>query len=380
MDVTAWLARNGHLLKDSRFEQRFVQDVLTRVPDLDFSAVAAQYQFTDDRGRPRRCDFVIREGTGVRIAIEVDGYDKRGTGTGMSRGDFLDWQRRQASLVAQGWRVIRFANVDVRDQSARCAELLGLLLRDERSKESHSRNLEQRIRELEAAGERKVAEERARYGQERTELEQLRSELALARQAAGLSGEESHRLAQLEHAQQQVKVLERDGDVMRTTIWAFTVLLVVVLVLVFLDRKPPGETQLASVAVSPAGREAPAPMRVAVDPVRPTPQLAGSSCAEPLPWSAARERVGDVVAIAGPVTRVAMRDDVRGRPVFITMGQAFPSRQRVDLVIWQDDRARFLPLLEQGLEGRDVCAFAEVREREGIPQLVLRNPGELQLR
>ena len=252
MDVTAWLARNGHLLKDSRFEQRFVQDVLTRVPDLDFSAVAAQYQFTDDRGRPRRCDFVIREGTGVRIAIEVDGYDKRGTGTGMSRGDFLDWQRRQASLVAQGWRVIRFANVDVRDQSARCAELLGLLLRDERSKESHSRNLEQRIRELEAAGERKVAEERARYGQERTELEQLRCELALARQAAGLSGEESQRLAQLEHAQQQVKVLERDGDVMRTTIWAFTVLLVVVLVLVFLDRKPPGETQLASVAVSPA--------------------------------------------------------------------------------------------------------------------------------
>ncbi len=46
------------------------------------------------------------------------------------RSDFLDWQRRQASLVAQGWRVIRFANVDVRDNALRCAELLGLLLRD----------------------------------------------------------------------------------------------------------------------------------------------------------------------------------------------------------------------------------------------------------
>lgn len=94
----------------------------------------------------------------------------------------------------------------------------------------------------------------------------------------------------------------------------------------------------------------------------------------------ARDHVGKVVAIAGPVVRVGIRDDVRGRPVFITMGQAFPSRQRVDLVIWQDTRSEFLALLEQGLEGRDVCAFAEVGQRDGIPQLVLRSRSELKLR
>jgi len=87
-----------------------------------------------------------------------------------------------------------------------------------------------------------------------------------------------------------------------------------------------------------------------------------------------------VVAIAGPVVRVAVRDDVRGRPVFITVGQAFPSRQRVDLVIWQGERGEFLPLLDQGLEGRDVCAFAKVGQREGVPQMVLKSAGELRLR
>ena len=231
MEVRVWLARNAHLLKDSPFEELFVRNVLTRVRELDFRAVGAQYRFTDDGGRTRYCDFVIQEGEGVRIAIEVDGYDKRGTGSGMSRSDFLDWQRRQASLVAQGWRVIRFANVDVRDQASRCAELLGLLLRDERSKESHSRSLEQRIRELETAQERKVAEERAKYGQERGELERLRAELELARQAGKLSGEESRRLEELEQAQVQVKVLERETNIMKTTIWAFTALLAVVLFL-----------------------------------------------------------------------------------------------------------------------------------------------------
>lgn len=379
VDVTVWLARNGHLLKDSPFEELFVRSVLTRVRALDFRALSAQYRFTDDGGRTRYCDFVIQEGEGVRIAIEVDGYDKRGTGTGMSRSDFVDWQRRQASLVAQGWRVIRFANVDVRDRAPRCAELLGLLLRDERSKESHSRSLEQRIRELETAQERKVAEERAKYGQERGELERLRAELALARQAGKLSGEESRRLEALEQAQQQVKVLEQETNIMRTTIWAFTALLAVVLFLAFQSRGP-------SEGPAAASQEAPGPAALQADaePAREAaaaaPSLAGSSCEVPLPWTLARDRVGQVVAIAGPVTRVAIRDDVRGRPVFITIGQAFPSRQRVDLVIWQGERAAFQPLLDEGLEGRDVCAFAEVGQREGVPQMVLRNRHELEPR
>ena len=381
MGASVWLARSGHLLKDSPFEELFVRNVLTRVPDLDFRALSAQFRFTDDGGRTRYCDFVIQEGEGVRIAIEVDGYDKRGTGTGMSRSDFLDWQRRHASLVAQRWRVIRFANVDVRDRAPACAELLGLLLRDERSKESHSRSLEQRIRELETTQERKVAEERTRYGEERGELERLKAELALARQAPRLTGEEGRRLEELEQAQAQVKVLERETNIMKTTIWAFTALLAVVLFLAFQARGPSGESAPASqrpMTTAPPQVQ-PEPRRE-VAPLQPSPTLAGSSCGQPIPWGLARERIGEVVAIAGPVARVAFRDDVRGRPVFITIGQAYPSRQRVDLVIWQGERDAFLPLLQQGLEGRDVCAFADVRERDGVPQMVLRNRSELQLR
>ena len=387
MDLEAWLAKNRHLLADSPYEVLFVTNVLSRLPELDVTALRAQLPFVDDGGRSRYCDFVIQEGTGVRIAIEVDGFDKRGTGQGMTKWEFVDWQRRQASLVALGWRVIRFANTDVRDEPGRCAELLGLLLREVRTQESHSLGLEQRIRELERDSARRVAEQRADYGENTAgELNRLRGELLRAKQAAKLSDTERQRLHELEQTQLVVQALEKEASIMKTTIWALTALMSVLRVLFFLGRPAGTGSAQETAAVRPPSAEtalereaAGRGMTVHPRAAEPT-SLAGSSCSQPLPWSEARGRTGSVVAIAGPVTRVAIRDDVSGRPVFMTVGQPFPSRQRVDLVIWGRDRARFQTLLDAGLEGRDVCVFARIDDRNGVPQIVLGNSVELQLR
>lgn len=390
MNAEEWLSRHGHRLEDSPYEKMFVRAVLARVPDLDFSALSAQYDFKDDDGKPRRCDFVIREGEGVRIAIEVDGFDKVGRGGGMTHHEFLDWQRRQASLTAQGWRVLRFANSDVKNRPARCVGPIDLLLRDERSKETHARGLQRRIHEL----ERKVAEERAPYGDAvgsgGAELKRLKAELERARNAVALTGDER---GELDAALRRAESLEKETDIMKTTIWALTALMGLLLVLFFLSRSPTNEEAQpalpapGSQATAPAEQEIPrsdSSLPQAKQPAQTPPPsraiLAGSSCAEPLPWSAASENVGKVVAIAGPVARVAVRDDVRGKPVFITVGRAFPSRQRVDLVIWEGQRREFATVLEQELEGREVCVFGDVTEREGIPQIVLRSRHELQLR
>jgi len=118
MNFKTWWHHNQHQF-DSRYEELFVVNVLSQITDLDFSTVRAQYPFKDLDGRQRYCDFVIKEGS-IRIAIEVDGYDKTNSGRGMSHDQFVDWQRRQASLTAEGWHVLRFANRDVRDQPWRC--------------------------------------------------------------------------------------------------------------------------------------------------------------------------------------------------------------------------------------------------------------------
>src|SRR5690554_5595171 len=72
MDRSCWIRKNKELL-GSRFEERFVDSVLGMIPDIDYSCLEAQMPFRDQDGKQRYCDFVIREGAEVRIAIEVDG-------------------------------------------------------------------------------------------------------------------------------------------------------------------------------------------------------------------------------------------------------------------------------------------------------------------
>ena len=127
MNFCNWVERNRDKF-GSEYELLFVTEVLPLVSDLQVNALTAQHHFVDNDGKDRYCNFTIVESETVRVAIEIDGYDKRGTGTGMSYEDFLNWQRRQASLASQGWQVLRFANRDVREEPHRCAEHISRLL------------------------------------------------------------------------------------------------------------------------------------------------------------------------------------------------------------------------------------------------------------
>lgn len=392
MDLEIWLARNRERL-GSDYEVLFVRNVLAQVSELDARTLSAQFHFVDDDGRNRYCDFVVQEGDDLRIAIEVDGYDKRGTGQGMTRDEFLDWQRRQAALVSQGWRVLRFANVDVRDRAEKCAEHLELLLRSERSKASHQRRLEERILAIERqreTGQQRVADPRADYAVSSTpsaaaereaELALLRQSLAAALQAGQLSDAERARLDALEGVQQKAQVLEKETNIMKTTIWALTALMTVLLVFIFIDRLRPDESAMAAQSAQPVTVEpllTATPSGATTGFVAPPVSVVGASCTRPLPWQEARNRVGSTVAMLGPVVRVTVRDDIRGKPVFITLGQPFPSRQRLDVVIWEGQREPFASLLASGLEGRDACVLGEIVMREGVPQVVLRDRTQLQ--
>lgn len=81
MNIKQWLATYKNSF-DSPYERMFAENVLAGVQGLNLSTVTAQYHFKDLDGKNRYCDFVIQEGS-IRIAIEVDGYDKRNTGQGI---------------------------------------------------------------------------------------------------------------------------------------------------------------------------------------------------------------------------------------------------------------------------------------------------------
>lgn len=367
MTLEEWLSRYESRL-GSCYEKLFVVQVLSSIPDLDLAAVQPQFSFSDADGRQRYCDFVLMEGSDVRIAIEIDGYDKRGTGSGMTRADFLDWQRRQAALTAQGWFVLRFANTDVRDHPQRCQKHIQLLLRRERRRQQHLAQLTLSVRDLKTQLQQlHGTDQEAELAQKQrleTELRTLNQQLKYAKEAKPLDAREQQRLEELQQAaQQQIDLLKGDNTVMKTTIWAFTTLLAVLLVTFALkfgggpvaSSVPPGPQQERF-----AGSK-------------------GSSCDNPEAWHNAARYVDKYVALSGPVKRITHRPDINGQPTWIEIGASFPDDSRVTLVIWGDHRDRFGSTVLQSLAGKIVCVMGTVTTYKSLPQVQLTDPLQLVL-
>ena len=75
-----------------------------------------------------RIDFAV-ERDGVRVAIEIDGWDKSGTGTGQTRTEQQASTDRQNALVSDGWVPIRYTVSQVRRDPAAVARDLTARLR-----------------------------------------------------------------------------------------------------------------------------------------------------------------------------------------------------------------------------------------------------------
>lgn len=380
MTPDIWLRRNGSKL-GSAYERLFVETVLSRIPNLDLASVTAQMPFKDRMGRQRYCDFAITEGDGVRIVIEVDGYDKTGTGTGMSKQEFKDWQRRHASLVSAGWDVLRFANADVRDQPDNCIEHIDLLLRSEREKASHKAHLEARIRDFQRKidevqkgqpppDEPGVASAHDLADRQRLEREtrRLKAELHRANKSRPLSSQEKRKLqnknaeqeAHIEQLEQQLGEMLKEAGYMKHAIWALAMVICIafiVVVFALIDyeptRAPPGVSQLDS-----------------------KPPL-GKNCSNPVDWRDASDYIGEHISVRGPIVEVTRASDMTGNPTFINIGAAFPDESRLTAVIWGRNRSGFHELLSRDLVGQSVCVSGEIKSYRGAAQIELRSRGQV---
>ncbi len=352
MNLNEWLVANKPNF-GSDYEILFAENVLPLVAALSLDSIAVQYPFQDMDKKQRYCDFVIRENDDVRIAIEIDGYDKRGTGTGMSHSDFIDWQRRQSALTSQGWYVLRFANRDVRDNPQRCAEHISLLLKRSRGKSSHKELSTEETKRLNALNN-----------------EQIKTISDL--------GEEIKRLEALaEEQSQKIVGQKKDIDPMKHAITAFTAVifaLVILIVWLMSGGFSPGQHTVASQSASPAPQPAmiSEPSTVAVykqPPVVQTP--ADAACNNPIPWQQARANIGRTVAVVGPLMKVTTPNTVQGNPTWIDIGGVFPSTQRLSVIIWGDKKNEFPSVSSGQLVGRSVCIIGLIESYKGNPQIVM---------
>ncbi|MEC4175033.1 hypothetical protein VJ918_05220 [Adlercreutzia sp. R21] len=82
-------------------------------------------------------------------------------------------------------------------------------------------------------------------------------------------------------------------------------------------------------------------------------------------WYNAGNHIGETCTIAGPVVNVYQARDANGMPIFVDIGAAYPSDDRVTLVIWAehyDDFAEMLNAVDHGGAWLSVTSYLDVYE------------------
>ncbi len=105
-----------------------------------------------------------------------------------------------------------------------------------------------------------------------------------------------------------------------------------------------------------------------------------ASCDDPTRWDRAAAEVGSDAAVVGPVAEVSTVAEVGGAPTFINLGNAHPTPERFDVVVYEDVRDQLDSTPEQKFGGEEVCVVGRVRERDGVPQIVLDAPWAIEVR
>lgn len=123
-----WIELNKPKLKHpADFEERFVREILTRIPEIEPIDVIAQYHFQDFNGGNRYIDFCIKnDNKGYFLSIELDGKDKFGY-------ESLEatLERQNLIMAKKVGTLLRFANTTWLNKPDTVIQTIRIVLRDQ---------------------------------------------------------------------------------------------------------------------------------------------------------------------------------------------------------------------------------------------------------
>jgi hypothetical protein len=130
-DWNEWKKTYQNTIRHSKFEWDFAIDVIPEVIGLKPSQVIPQHPFVGRDGREYHMDFAIIS-EHAKIAIELEGYDKTGNGTGKSKKEHDEFNRRIQHLTRLGWKVLPITNAQfMKDKMGYANEIRHLMAKSQ---------------------------------------------------------------------------------------------------------------------------------------------------------------------------------------------------------------------------------------------------------
>jgi hypothetical protein len=99
--------------------------------------------------------------------------------------------------------------------------------------------------------------------------------------------------------------------------------------------------------------------------------------AAPFATREASAHVGEHGVVCGTVEGGYYGRNIRGHPTFLNLDAPYP-QQPFRVVIWGEHRHLF-GQPEKRLQGQKICVSGKIGEYRGVPQIVLRSPGQLEV-
>jgi len=357
MDWSEFIEKNKSILSENYgWELMFVDKVLSKVPTLRPENIECQFPFLDGEGRNRRMDFAIREGEHVRIAIEVDGYDKSGAGGGMSRREMEDFSYRQNALIQQGWHVLRFQNGQITHQPNACIKDIGRTL------------------------------------------------LLARRNAVDLASKAPNQVVQ------KVNVTAPSASHLKW-VWPFSAVAALGLIVLLVNFSGEKPTNNDAIAAEPQAQKiesvTPAPQQDSsvevakvsaaesiTKPTKPTKSVNETIPAKITPektlpvqnqiskiWaSEAKDHVGEDCVVCGQVNEVFWAANKEGRPTYLNYGAAFPKNNfsaKIDYRVAQQVKDKYGNFPRDIFEGRQVCVRGMIELIYKKPAIIINNVQQL---
>ena len=127
-------------------------------------------------------------------------------------------------------------------------------------------------------------------------------------------------------------------------------------------------------ATTPAPSTAPGPIPKTQTATTPKAGLPAGA----ISWDKAKDHIGDRTTVCGPVAGTKYGATSRGKPTWLNIGKDYPSSERFVVIIWGQNRGNFPQPPESYYLGKTICVTGLIQEYQGIPQIEVTTPGQIQ--
>lgn len=391
-----WIQQNKPKLKHPvDFEERFVREILTRIPEIDPSDVIAQYHFQDFNGGNCYIDFCIRnDSKGYFVSIELDGKNKFGY-----ESIEATLERQNIIMAKKLGTLLRFANSTWLNKPDQVIQSIRIVLRDQH------KAFKNQIAKDTLAEQIKAYENELSKLKNNDEVKQLTSTVnALSASLKNQNGTDNtqdiHRVllgltqqvSTLPHVQNTIQPPAQTKNNSGLIIGAVLGVLGLGAAALSLSQKtkqeptpvivkqtkpvqqmreipnplyeePKPETQV-EIKAEPVNDSSPKPeTKVAVVPT-PKPIAKG------IPSAEAAKYINTYQTVCGNVAEVK---ELSGR-TYINLGNTYPN-QDIGIIVWSSDVERVAPTLN--LRDSELCVKGKITTYQGSVQMKLSHPSQV---